>query len=95
MMALKYVLASLLTVAGVMAVLTFMVMLMAGGANAKPAQITQIKVMLLASAVIGLGCLGGAVWAMLAGRPMTGAWIGALPGVLCVVAVIVMIKLEW
>jgi hypothetical protein len=91
----KYALASVLTAVSVLAVLTFMVMLMAGGANAKPAQITQIKVMLLASVMIGLACTGGAVWAMVAGRPMTGAWIGATPTVLCVATVIVMIKLEW
>lgn len=91
----KYVLASALTAVSVAVVLMFMVMLMAGGANAKPAQITQIKVMLLASALIGLGCVGGAVWAMIAGRPMTGAWIGCVPGVLCIVAVVVMVKLEW
>lgn len=91
----KYVLASVLTAVSVLAVLTFMVMLMAGGANAKPAQITQIKVMLAVSAVVGLGCLGGAVWAMVAGRPMMGACIGVAPAVLCVVAVIVMVKTEW
>lgn len=91
----KYVLASLLTAGSGVVLLMFMVMLMAGGANAKPAQITQIKVMLLASAVIGLVCVGGAVWAMVAGRPVTGAWIGAVPGVLCVVTVIVLVKLEW
>lgn len=91
----KLALAIFLTAASGLITLTFMVMLMAGGANAKPAQITQIKVMLLASAVIGLGCLGGAVWAMIAGRPLTGAWIGAVPAVLCVLVVIVMIKTEW
>jgi hypothetical protein len=76
----KYVLASLL---------------MAGGANAKPAQITQIKVLMLVSSLLALCGIGGAVWAMVAGRPLTGAWIGAVPGVFCVIVVIVMIKTEW
>lgn len=91
----KYVLASLLTAGSGLITLTFLVMLMAGGANAKPAQITQIKVLMLVSTALGLGCLGGAVWAMLAGRPLTGAWVGAIPGVFCVVVVIVMLKTEW
>lgn len=91
----KLALAIFLTAASGLITLVFLVMLMAGGANAKPAAITQIKVLMLVSSLLALGCVGGAVWAMVAGRPLTGAWIGAIPGVFCVVVVIVMVKTEW
>ncbi len=91
----KLALAIFLTAGSGLITVTFLVMLMAGGANAKPAQITQIKVLMLVSSLLALSCAGGAVWAMVAGRPLTGAWIGAVPGVFCVIVVIVMLKTEW
>jgi hypothetical protein len=91
----KYVLASVLTAGSGLASLVFLVFLMAGGANSSPKQIAQIKAWMLAAGVIALCGIAGAVWAMVAGRPLTGAWIGAFPGAFCIVVLTVMYIVEW
>lgn len=49
-------------VAGVIGTLMILVFLMAGGANSTPAQIRRIKLAMLATAVLGVGCVVGGVW---------------------------------
>lgn len=89
------VLAVLSTIAGCLATLTMLVMLMAGGANASPAHITQIKWMMLGISAVGVAGLVGGIWAVVAGRPWLGAGLGGLPVVVVVVLVVVLVKLEW
>ena len=81
--------------AGALATLMMLVMLMASGANSSPAQILQIKWMMIGVAVIGLGGLVGGIWTLVAGRPWVSAGIGIVPAVAVMVLVVVLVKLEW
>lgn len=90
-----WIFAVLSAVAGGLATLTMLVMLMAGGANSSPAQITQIKWMMIGVALVGVIGLGGAVWAMIAGKPWLGAGLGIAPAVVVIAMIVVLVKLEW
>lgn len=83
------------TAAGILATLCTIVLLLAGGANAKPRAITQIKIMCWSLTALGLASVAGAVWLMRQGDPWTAAAVGAAPVVVVIVLVTVLVKLEW
>lgn len=89
------VLAIVLMLAATVTCLTFVVFLMAGGANAKPAQITAIKWMMAGTGVLWLVGIGGGIWAMIAGRDGLAACLAAAPIVACIAAFVVMWVTEW
>lgn len=80
---------------GLLATLTMLVMLIAGGANSTPAEITQIKWMMIGVALVGLVGLVGGIWGIVAGRPWLGAGFGIAPLVASIALVVVLVKLEW
>lgn len=78
-----------LAASGLMAIL-----LLASAPNSKPEQWATIKAWLLAIAVVGVLGLIGAIWLMIVRKPMTAAIVGGMPGVFCIVALIIMIKTQ-
>jgi hypothetical protein len=80
--------------AGALATLMMLVMLMAGGANSSPAQILQIKWMMMGVAVIGLGGLVGGIWTLIAGRPWVSAGIGIMPAVVAIGMFVVLMVVQ-
>jgi len=76
---------------GVGATLTMIVLLLAGSPNSTPAQMTQIKMLMLGMAVCGLVCVVGAIWAMVAGRHGLAAGVGIGPMVVAIVMFIVLL----
>lgn len=85
------ILSTLLSLAasGIMAVL-----LLASAPNSKPQQWATIKAWLIAIAIIGVLGLIGAIWLMIIRKPMTAAIVGGVPGVFCIIALIIMIKTQ-
>ncbi len=89
------VLAVLGIVAGAAASLVMIVMLLAGGANAKPETITQIKWLMAATALVGLLAVIGAIWTFTQGKHGLSGALGVAPLVYVIVLTIVLVKLEW
>lgn len=75
-------LGSLAVAAGVVGTLMILVMLMAGGANSTPQQITTIKWLLAGFSAAGLVCLVGGIVLIARSFPITGGAVGVLPMVL-------------
>ena len=73
------ILATLAIAAGVLGTLTLATMLLAGGANSSPEQIRQIKLLLLATAVGGLTCMGVGILLVFKSHPLWGGIVGAVP----------------
>ena len=82
-------------IVGILASLTMLVMLMAGGANSSEAQIRQIKWMMLSVAVVQVLALAGSIWLLIEHRGGLACAAGILPFVYAVVLVTVLVKLEW
>lgn len=83
-----YVLAIVATfVAGASSLLT-LVLLMAGGANSSPQQILFIKVSMLATAVVCVGCTVAAIWLMIARHPWWALVAGIAPLIFCIALII-------
>jgi predicted neutral ceramidase superfamily lipid hydrolase len=81
-----YFFAILSTLAGSFLSLMMLVLLMAGGANSTPSQISQIKAWLIAVSLVALGCLVASVWTMVVKRPWIAAGIGGFPILLVIVS---------
>ncbi len=79
----------------VVAALGMIVLLLAGGANAKPETITQIKWMSIGVGVVTLCAVAISAWLATHGRPWHAAGVGLAPTLLVVVLLIVLVKLEW
>gem|GEM_PF-6085958 len=90
MPAIMYIFAALTNAAGILATLCLVVLLMAGGANSNPAQITTLKILILATFIVGLLCLGGSIWSMIAARPGLGTIIAAAPIAFAITLVVVL-----
>lgn len=67
------------TVAGALASLSLLVLVMASTANSTDAQLAAAKRWMLVIALGGAAAAGGAVWLAFHGRPWTGAAVGGLP----------------
>ncbi len=67
---------------------------MAGDANAKPAHLTILKSLMIATLVVGLLSLGGSIWSMVAGRPGLGTIIAAIPIAFAITPITVLVWLE-
>lgn len=89
------ILATCSNVLGVLATLCMVVMLLAGGANAKPADITILKVLIWATLAVGLLALIASIWVTLLARPMLGTAIGAAPILYVALLVIVLFSIEF
>lgn len=76
---LKFILAIFSIAVGLIASLFMEVMLMAGGANAKPRQIRELKLMMLGIALGALISALSAIWAMARDRLDLAIWLGLLP----------------
>jgi hypothetical protein len=74
-----YALSILGTVAGLVVTVLVLTLLLAGSPNSSPEQLLRIKRLMLGTALVGLGGLIGAVWAMVVGRPALAGAIGAAP----------------
>jgi Kef-type K+ transport system membrane component KefB len=79
----------------VAAALGMIVLLLAGGANASPETIARIKWMSIGVGVVTLGAIAISAWLAAHGRPWHAAGVGLAPGLLVVVLLIVLMKLEW
>lgn len=88
-------LAIFLMLAATLACLTMLTFLMAGGANASPKQITQLKWMMLATGLAWLIGVGGGIVALCTSRDALGAWLAASPIAVVIVAFIILWVSEW
>ena len=79
---------------GILATLTMLVMMMAGGANSTAAQISRIKWIMLSIAVVALVSVAGSIWSMVAGRWGTASAVGIVPAVYCVTLAVVFLRME-
>lgn len=61
-----------------------LVLLMASMPNATPARLAEIRWCMLTVALVGLGSLGGSVWAIASDRAWLAAGIGFAPVVFCI-----------
>lgn len=74
-------LAILANIISIFASLMLVVMLLAGGANSKPEQITQIKRWMFSIFIIAAAGLMASIWLMVVGKPWHGAGAGIAPTV--------------
>jgi hypothetical protein len=79
----------------ILVTLMMLVMMAAGCANAKPAQLTIMKWLALSVAAACFAGIGGAVWTFIAGRYGWSTGLGAFPTVYIVVLVIILVKIEF
>lgn len=89
------VLAVVSMLAATLVCLTMLVLLMAGGANAKPSHITVLKWLMAGTGAVWLLGVGGGIWAMIAGRDGLAACLAAVPIVACIATFAVMWITEW
>ncbi|HZW07801.1 MAG TPA: hypothetical protein VFF65_11825 [Phycisphaerales bacterium] len=90
----KYVFASIITGGGLFVSFLLLGLLLASMPNGTPQILARIKAWMLAVAIMALAGLAGAVWAMIAHRPWTGAAIGAAPALFCLCAFIYLLNTE-
>lgn len=91
----QLVLAILSMIIGGISSLTMLVMLMAGGANATPAHIRQIKWMMVSVLVVQVLSLVGSIWLLIEQRGWSSCIVGLIPFIYAIVLVTVLVKLEW
>lgn len=82
-------------VLGIIATLTLVVLFLASGANAKPAMLVQIKWFLIASLVVGLGCICLSAWALWQGRDWLAIGSGVFPVLFAIVFLAVLYSIRW
>lgn len=73
------VLAALCALAGLLATVTLLVFMAAGGANLSPAAAQTLARVMWVTGFAGLICLAGDAVAITAGRPWVGSIVGGLP----------------
>lgn len=78
-----------------LATLTMLVMLAAGCANMKPAQLTVMKWIAISVAAAFLTGIGGAAWAFIIGRYGWSIGLSSFPTAYIIVLVIVLVKTEF
>jgi hypothetical protein len=78
----------LCAVVGVIAMLTVLVAAMASGANASRAQVRRIKLTMIVTVILGIGCIVGGILLTRSGRPMAGCIVALGPAVLVVVMMV-------
>lgn len=87
--------AILASIVGIMSSLGMLILLMAGLANAKPAQLQQGKWMMWGIVAVQVVALTGAVWLMLKHKPWMASAAGITPFVVVVVLIVILVKIEW
>jgi len=87
-------LAILMNLSGAVVSLFLLVMLMAGGANSKPAQLIILKQLIWGVSVVGILGLGSGIWTLLIGRVWLSVALGAIPSLVALTIVTVSIKLS-
>jgi len=83
-------LAILSTLTGMGATLLMLVLLLAGSPNSTPAQLSQIKWLMLSVAVVGLIGTVAAIWSMCVHRHGLGAAIGFAPALFVVILFVIL-----
>lgn len=83
------------SIVGVLSTLCMIVLLAAGLANAKPAQVQQGKWMMLGLLMLQFTVLAGAIVLMVKQRPWPAAAVGVSPLVVVIVLVTVLVMIEW
>ncbi len=76
---------------GLVASVVLLVLLLAGSPNSSPQQLATIKSWMIATGVVGVLGLVGAVWLMIVRRPMPAAAVGGAPALFCIIAFIIML----
>lgn len=89
------VLAILSNILSVLAALAMLVLLLASGANAKPAAITQIKWMLAGVSAGTLISLAASIWLLTHQRPWPAVGVGLAPLLGVVILLVILTALEW
>jgi hypothetical protein len=72
-----------------------LILLMAGLANAKPAQLQQGKWMMWGIVAVQVVALSAAVLLMLKHKPWMASAAGIAPFVVVVVLIVILVKIEW
>lgn len=90
-----YIAAILASVTSVLGSLCMLVLLMAGLANAKPAQLTQGKWMMWGIVAVQVLSLAITVWLMLRHKPWPASIVGMSPLVCVITLLIVLVAIEW
>lgn len=80
---------------GVFSTLCMIVLLAAGLANAKPAQIQQGKWMMWGLLILQLVVLVGAIVLMVKAKPWPAAAVGISPLVVVIVLIVILVVTEW
>lgn len=80
---------------GVFSTLCMIVLLAAGLANAKPAQIQQGKWMMWGLLILQLVVLVGAIVLMVKHKPWPAAAVGISPLVVVIVLIVILVVTEW
>jgi len=87
--------AILASIAGVLSSLCMLVLLMAGLANAKPAQLQQGKWMMWGIVAVQVLSLAAAVLLMVRHKLWLASAAGIAPFVVVVVLIVILVKIEW
>ena len=82
-------------VVGLMSTLSTLVLLMAGLANSKPAQIQQGKWMMWILVLLQIVVLAAAILLMIKHRPWPAAIVGITPLFVVIVLIAILVKIEW
>ena len=83
------------TIVGVISSLCMLVLLMAGLANAKPAQLQQGKWMMWGIVAVQVAALAAAVWLMVRHKPWWASAAGIAPLAVVIVLIVILVKIEW
>ena len=83
------------SIIGGISTLSMLVLLMAGLANSKPAQLQQGKWMMLGLLILQLVVLVGAIVLMVKHKPWPAAIVGISPLMVVIVLIVILVKIEW
>jgi hypothetical protein len=89
------IVAILASIVGIISSLGMLILLMAGLANAKPAQLQQGKMMMWGIVLVQVVALVAAVWLMVKHKPWLASATGIAPFVVVVVLIVILVKIEW
>jgi cell division protein FtsW (lipid II flippase) len=89
------IVAILASITSVLTSLGTIVMIMAGLANSKPAQLTQGKWMMWSIVAVQAIALAASIWLMMKHKPWPATIVGIIPFVCVVALLVVLVKIEW
>jgi len=83
------------SIVGAFSTLSMIVLLAAGLANSKPAQLQQGKWMMLGLLILQLVVLAGAIVLMVKHKPWAAAAVGISPLAVVIVLFVILVMIEW